>query len=122
MPFLVRMALPPDPWCWAVRCAMDKVGFQPRVRAWRWAESIALSVRSLVSCARIMSAEDLLNMACLSESHELALEVSMAHRPLGTHHLSLLTRVPRGSTQPLQASAPGGEVMQAVGRAVVDQC
>ena len=33
MPFLVRMALPPDPWCWAVRCAMDRVGFQPRLRA-----------------------------------------------------------------------------------------
>ena len=68
------------------------------------------------------SAEDLLNMACLSESHELAVEDSMAHNPLGIRHLSSLTMVPSGSMHLVCVSAPEASVLYMVREAVVEAC
>ena len=98
MPALARTALPPEPWWAAVRCAGDRVGFHPCLRACRCAESSVASVSNLVYWATTMSADDLSSIACVSECQELPLHVSMAQRPLEIHHLLVLTMVPSGST------------------------
>ena len=98
MPALAMVAPPPDPWCAEVRCASESVGFHPSRLASLCADLAVPSDRILVSWAKMMSALDLMSMALARESHELPLQVSTAHEPLGTHHLELVTIVPRSPT------------------------
>ena len=74
------------------------MGFHPSLRACRCAESSVALVSNLVSLGNNNVRHDLSSTACLSDCQELPLQVSMAQRRFGTHHLLVLTMVPRSST------------------------
>ena len=94
IPVLARMAPPPEPWCAEVGCASDNVGFHPNLLAVLWAAlALALDI-ILVSCAKTISAFERDSILSEKESHEFPLQVSIAQRPLGCHHLELAATVP----------------------------
>ena len=87
---------------------MDRVGFHPKLRAWRCAECTAASVRSLVSWARMISAEDLLSTATIIPEHgrrvgDVRLNTSAAGRDDALDFNKLCSLTYTGSLNPVGA-------------------
>jgi hypothetical protein len=88
VPFLARMAPPPEPMAVPAWWAFANTGFHPSLRASLLAETSALSEKILDSWQSTMSAPDRLRTACANDFHEFPFAESMAKSPSLGHHLS----------------------------------
>ena len=87
-PLLTKTAHPPEPAVPEVACAYERLAFQAVLLAAALADLTPARENRLVSWASRMSAAEWAAAVRSDKSHEFALAVSSAHKPLDFHQLS----------------------------------